>query len=91
MKELVVLGFASRQLAEEARSCSAEVDPEGALNLDGVALAYRHHDQPNRHQPPGDRDLQHHASTPHYPRLKLPAGPSRGPAGCPRLARDACH
>jgi hypothetical protein len=54
MKELVVLGFASRQLAEEARSCSAEVDPEGALNLDGVALAYRHYDQPNRHQPPGD-------------------------------------
>jgi uncharacterized membrane protein len=44
MKELVVLGFASRQLAEKARSRSAELDREGALNLDGAALAYRRHD-----------------------------------------------
>jgi uncharacterized membrane protein len=44
MKELVVLGFASRELAEEARSRSAELDLEGALNLDGAALAYRRND-----------------------------------------------
>jgi hypothetical protein len=37
-----VLGFASRQLAEEARARSAELDREGALQLDGAALAYRH-------------------------------------------------
>ena len=39
-----MLGFASRQLAEKARSRSAELDREGALNLDGAALAYRRHD-----------------------------------------------
>jgi uncharacterized membrane protein len=59
MKELVVLGFASRQLAEKARSRSAELDREGALNLDGAALAYRRHDgrvelvQPLRLAPAG--------------------------------------
>jgi uncharacterized membrane protein len=59
MKELVVLGFASRQLAEEARARSAELDREGALNLDGAALAYRRHDgrvevvQPMRLAPAG--------------------------------------
>jgi uncharacterized membrane protein len=46
MKELVVLGFASRELAEEARSRSAEFDLQGALNLDGAALAYRRNDGP---------------------------------------------
>jgi uncharacterized membrane protein len=44
MKELVVLGFASRELAEEARSRSAELDLEGALNLDVAALAYQRND-----------------------------------------------
>jgi uncharacterized membrane protein len=59
MKELVVLGFASRQLAEEAHSRSAELDREGTLNLDGAALAYRRHDgrvelvQPMRLVPAG--------------------------------------
>jgi uncharacterized membrane protein len=59
MKELVVLGFASRELAEEARARSAELDREGALNLDGAALAYRRHDglvelvQPMRLAPVG--------------------------------------
>ena len=52
-------GFASRQLAEEARAPSAELDREGALNLDGAALAYRRHDgwvelvQPMRLAPVG--------------------------------------
>ena len=45
MKELVVLGFTSRELAEKARSLGAELDREGALNLDGVALAYRRHER----------------------------------------------
>jgi uncharacterized membrane protein len=59
MKELVVLGFASRQLAEEARARIAELDRQGALNLDGAALAYRRHDgrvevvQPMRLAPVG--------------------------------------
>jgi uncharacterized membrane protein len=44
MKELVVLGFASRELAEEARSLGAELDREGTLHLDGAALAYRRDD-----------------------------------------------
>ncbi len=44
MKELVVLGFASRELAEEARSVGAELDREGVLQLDGAALAYRRDD-----------------------------------------------
>jgi uncharacterized membrane protein len=59
MKELVVLGFASRELADEARARSAELDRDGALNLDGAALAYRRHDgrvevvQPMRLAPAG--------------------------------------
>jgi uncharacterized membrane protein len=59
MKELVVLGFASRELAEEARSLGAELDREGALHLDGAALAYRRDDgrielvQPMRLAPAG--------------------------------------
>jgi len=59
MKELVVLGFASRELAEEARSRGAELDQEGVLQLDGAALAYRRHDgrvelvQPMRLAPVG--------------------------------------
>ena len=44
MKELVVLGFGSRELAEEARSLGAELDREGVLQLDGAALAYRRDD-----------------------------------------------
>jgi uncharacterized membrane protein len=59
MKELVVLGFDSRELAEEARSRGAELDREGALQLDGAALAYRREDgrvelvQPMRLVPAG--------------------------------------
>jgi uncharacterized membrane protein len=59
MKELVVLGFASRELAEEARARSAELDRDGALNLDGAAMAYRREDgrvelvQPMRLSPIG--------------------------------------
>ena len=59
MKELVVLGFASRELAEEARSRGAELDREGVLQLDGAALAYRRDDgrvelvQPMRLAPVG--------------------------------------
>src|SRR4029453_5752069 len=59
MKELVVLGFASRELAEEARSASTELDREGVLQLDGAALAYRRDDgrgelvQPMRLAPVG--------------------------------------
>jgi uncharacterized membrane protein len=59
MKELIVLGFASRELAEEARSGSAELDREGALQLEGAALAYRRDDgrvelvQPMRLAPVG--------------------------------------
>jgi uncharacterized membrane protein len=59
VKELVVLGFDSRELAEEARSRSAELDREGALQLDGAALAYRREDgrvelvQPMRLVPAG--------------------------------------
>ena len=59
MKELVVLGFASWELAEEARSVGAEFDQEGVLQLDGAALAYRRHDgrvelvQPMRLAPVG--------------------------------------
>jgi uncharacterized membrane protein len=59
MKELVVLGFASRELAEEARSVGAELDREGVLQLDGAALAYRRDDgrvefvQPMRLAPVG--------------------------------------
>ena len=44
MKELVVLGFASRELAEEARSRGTELGREGVLQLDGAALAYRRDD-----------------------------------------------
>ena len=39
MKELVVLGFASRELAEAARSVGAELDREGVLQPDGAAPA----------------------------------------------------
>ena len=39
-----MLGFASRRLVEEARARSAELDREGALQLEGAALAYRRHD-----------------------------------------------
>jgi uncharacterized membrane protein len=59
MNELIVLGFASRELAEEARSRSAELDREGALQLEGAALAYRRDDgrvelvQPMRLAPVG--------------------------------------
>jgi uncharacterized membrane protein len=59
MKELVVLGFASRELAEEARSCNAELDREGVLALGVAALAYRRDDgrvelvQPMRLAPAG--------------------------------------
>jgi uncharacterized membrane protein len=59
MKELVVLEFDSRELAEEARSRGAELDREGALQLDGAALAYRREDgrvelvQPMRLVPAG--------------------------------------
>jgi uncharacterized membrane protein len=59
MKELIVLGFASRELAEEARSRSVELDREGALQLEGAALAYRRDDgrvelvQPMRLAPVG--------------------------------------
>jgi uncharacterized membrane protein len=59
MKELIVLGFASRELAEEAHARSAELDREGALQLEGAALAYRRHDgrvelvQPMRLAPVG--------------------------------------
>lgn len=59
MKELIVLGFASRELAEEARARSAELDREGALQLEGAALAYRRDDgrvellQPMRLAPVG--------------------------------------
>jgi uncharacterized membrane protein len=59
MKELIVLGFASRELAEEARARSAELDREGALQLEGAALAYRRDDgrvelvQPMRLSPIG--------------------------------------
>ena len=59
MKELVVLGFASRELAEAARSRGAELDREGVLQLDGAALAYRRDDgrvelvQPMRLAPVG--------------------------------------
>ena len=44
MKEFVVLGFASRELAEEARARSAELDRDRVLDLDGAALAYRRDD-----------------------------------------------
>jgi uncharacterized membrane protein len=59
VKELVVLGFDSRELAEEARSRSAELDREGAFQLDGAALACRREDgrvelvQPMRLVPAG--------------------------------------
>jgi uncharacterized membrane protein len=43
-KEFVVLGFDSRELAEEARSLGAELDRERVLQLDGAALAYRRDD-----------------------------------------------
>ena len=58
-KELVVLGFDSRELAEEARARSGQLDREGALRLDGAALAYRRDDgrvelvQPMRLAPVG--------------------------------------
>ena len=54
-----MLGFASRELAEEARARSAELDREGALQLEGAALAYRRDDgrvelvQPMRLSPIG--------------------------------------
>lgn len=54
-----MLGFASREVAEEARSRGAELDREGALHLDGAALAYRRDDgrvelvQPMRLAPVG--------------------------------------
>jgi uncharacterized membrane protein len=58
-KEFVVLGFDSRELAEEARSRGTELDREGVLHLDGAALAYRRDDgrvevvQPMRLSPAG--------------------------------------
>jgi hypothetical protein len=39
MRELVVLGFAGRELAEEAHSLRTELDRAGMLHLDGAALA----------------------------------------------------
>ena len=44
MTELIVLGFATRELAEEARRRGAELDREGVLDLAGAALAYRRDD-----------------------------------------------
>jgi hypothetical protein len=41
MTDLIVLGFPSRDLAEEARCRSAELDKQGALDLDGAAVATR--------------------------------------------------
>ena len=41
MKELVVLEFASRELAEEASSLGAQLHREGMLHHEGAALAYR--------------------------------------------------
>jgi uncharacterized membrane protein len=40
MTDLIVLGFANRELAEEARRRSAQLEKDGVLNLDGTALAY---------------------------------------------------
>lgn len=44
MIDLIVLGFASRELAEEARRRGIELDRTGLLELDGAALAYRRED-----------------------------------------------
>lgn len=41
MTDLIVLGFPSRQLAEEARRRLTELESQGALELSGVALADR--------------------------------------------------
>jgi uncharacterized membrane protein len=40
MTKLVVLGFASRELAEQARSRGRELREQGRLDLDGAAMAY---------------------------------------------------
>jgi uncharacterized membrane protein len=42
--DLIVLGFASWELAEEARRRSTELSREGVLDLNGAALAYRRED-----------------------------------------------
>jgi uncharacterized membrane protein len=41
MTDLIVLGFANRELAEQAYRGSAELDEQGVLELNGAALAYR--------------------------------------------------
>jgi hypothetical protein len=83
MKELIVLGFASRQLAEVARSCGAE---RGRQQM----KASRPTISPTvtSHQVIEISSIMPPRRT---TRLRLPAGPSRGSAGCPRLARDAGH
>jgi len=44
MTDLIVLGFANRELADEARSRGAELDRDGVLDLSCAALAYRRED-----------------------------------------------
>lgn len=44
MTDLIVLGFPSRELAEQARRRSAELDEQEVLDLDGAAVAYRRDD-----------------------------------------------
>jgi uncharacterized membrane protein len=44
MTDLIVLGFPSRELAEDARRRSVELADKGALDLNGAALAYRRDD-----------------------------------------------
>jgi uncharacterized membrane protein len=44
MKHLIVLGFDSRELADEARRRGEELDRQGVLDLEGAALAYRRED-----------------------------------------------
>lgn len=41
MLGLIVLGFTSRELAEEVRRRGMELDRAVVLDLDGAALAYR--------------------------------------------------
>jgi uncharacterized membrane protein len=40
VKDLIVLGFASRDLAEQARDLGAQLREQGVLDLDSAALAY---------------------------------------------------
>jgi uncharacterized membrane protein len=44
MTDLIVLGFPDRDAAEEARRRSTELVDQGALDLNGAAMAYRHDD-----------------------------------------------